>query len=54
MTASALAVEADIEPVPFSDLSLQWREIADRARADIDTLFASGSFCRWRIATVSQ
>jgi dTDP-4-amino-4,6-dideoxygalactose transaminase len=45
MTASALAVEADIEPVPFSDLSLQWREIADGARADIDTLFASGSFC---------
>jgi dTDP-4-amino-4,6-dideoxygalactose transaminase len=36
---------ADLERVPFSDLSLQWREIADAARADIDTLFATSSFC---------
>lgn len=45
MTASALSPEADIEPIPFSNLSLQWREIADAARADIDTLFATSSFC---------
>jgi dTDP-4-amino-4,6-dideoxygalactose transaminase len=45
MSVSALALEADVERVPFSDLSLQWREIADAARADIDTLFATSSFC---------
>jgi dTDP-4-amino-4,6-dideoxygalactose transaminase len=45
LTASALSPEADIEPIPFSNLSLQWREIADAARADIDTLFATSSFC---------
>jgi dTDP-4-amino-4,6-dideoxygalactose transaminase len=45
MSASALALEADSERVPFSDLSLQWKEIADRARPDIETLFATGSFC---------
>ena len=45
MTASALSPEADIEPIPFSNLSLQWGEIADAARADIDTLFATSSFC---------
>jgi len=45
MIPSALALDADIERVPFSDLSPQWWEIADGARADIDTLFASGSFC---------
>jgi hypothetical protein len=28
MIPSALAVDADIERVPFSDLSPQWREIA--------------------------
>jgi dTDP-4-amino-4,6-dideoxygalactose transaminase len=44
MISSALALDADIERVPFSDLSPQWWEIADGARADIDTLFASGSF----------
>ena len=45
MTASALAREAEIERVPFADLSLQWKEIADAARADLDTLFATSSFC---------
>jgi dTDP-4-amino-4,6-dideoxygalactose transaminase len=45
MTAAALAHEAFAERVPFSDLSLQWKEIADAARADIDTLFATSSFC---------
>src|SRR5271165_1402111 len=45
MSASALGLEAGVERVPFSDLSLQWREIADAARADIDTLFATSSFC---------
>lgn len=45
MSASAPALEADVERVPFADLSLQWREIADAARADIDTLFATSSFC---------
>ena len=45
VTASALACETDIARVPFSDLSLQWKEIADAARADIDTLFATSSFC---------
>jgi len=45
MTASALALEAVTERVPFSDLSLQWEEIAAVARADIDTLFAASSFC---------
>jgi dTDP-4-amino-4,6-dideoxygalactose transaminase len=45
MTASALALEAVVDRVPFSDLSLQWREIADAARAEIETLFATSSFC---------
>jgi len=45
MTATAFACEAAAERVPFCDLSLQWREIADAARADIDTLFATSSFC---------
>jgi dTDP-4-amino-4,6-dideoxygalactose transaminase len=45
MTASALAHEAEIERVPFADLSLQWKEIADAARSDLDTLFATSSFC---------
>ena len=45
MRASALAPQAFAERVPFSDLSLQWKEIADAARADIDTLFATSSFC---------
>jgi dTDP-4-amino-4,6-dideoxygalactose transaminase len=44
MTA-ALAAEPDRVRVPFSDLSLQWREIATDARADFDALFASSSFC---------
>ena len=44
MTASALALEADIEPIPFSNLSLQWREIADAARTDIDTLLPEPVF----------
>jgi dTDP-4-amino-4,6-dideoxygalactose transaminase len=43
--SASLALEADVERVPFSDLSLQWKEIADGARADIDTLFATSSFC---------
>jgi dTDP-4-amino-4,6-dideoxygalactose transaminase len=43
--ATALAFEAAAERIPFSDLSLQWREIADAARADIDVLFATSSFC---------
>src|SRR5215472_16017575 len=45
MTAAALAFEAYAEPVPFSDLSLQWTEIADVARDDMDALFATSSFC---------
>jgi dTDP-4-amino-4,6-dideoxygalactose transaminase len=45
MTASALAREAEIARVPFADLSLQWKEIADAARTDLDTLFATSSFC---------
>jgi dTDP-4-amino-4,6-dideoxygalactose transaminase len=45
MTASALALEAVVGRVPFSDLSPQWREIGDAARADIETLFATSSFC---------
>jgi dTDP-4-amino-4,6-dideoxygalactose transaminase len=45
MTASALTREAEIEQVPFADLSLQWKEIAGAARADLDTLFATSSFC---------
>jgi dTDP-4-amino-4,6-dideoxygalactose transaminase len=45
MIPSALVLDADIERVPFSDLSPQCWEIADGARANIDTLFASGSFC---------
>jgi dTDP-4-amino-4,6-dideoxygalactose transaminase len=44
MSASALAPEAFAERVPFSDLSPQWKEIADAARADIDTLFSTSSF----------
>jgi dTDP-4-amino-4,6-dideoxygalactose transaminase len=45
MIPSAPVLDADIERVPFSDLLPQWWEIADGARANIDTLFASGSFC---------
>jgi len=45
MTAFALADEADHERVPFAELSQQWKEIADAARADFDTLFATSSFC---------
>ena len=45
MKVSALACETDNARVPFSDLSLQWKEIADAARVDIDTLFATSSFC---------
>src|SRR5260370_1138046 len=45
MTAPALASDAAADPVPFADLSLQWTEIADAARADIETLFATSVFC---------
>jgi dTDP-4-amino-4,6-dideoxygalactose transaminase len=45
MSTSALAPEAFAERVPFSDLSPQWKEIVDAARADIDTLFSTSSFC---------
>jgi dTDP-4-amino-4,6-dideoxygalactose transaminase len=45
MRASALAPQAFAERVPFSDLSQQWKEIADAARADIDILFSTSSFC---------
>src|SRR5215469_18458851 len=45
MTISVLAPAAVSERVPFCDLSLQWKEIADVARIDIDTLFATSSFC---------
>jgi dTDP-4-amino-4,6-dideoxygalactose transaminase len=45
MTASVAAAEADHERVPFADLSLQWKEIERAARADIDTLFGTSSFC---------
>jgi dTDP-4-amino-4,6-dideoxygalactose transaminase len=44
-TATGFAIAAANERVPFSDLSLQWGEIADAARADIDVLFATSSFC---------
>lgn len=30
--------------VPFTDLSLQWREIADAARPDIEAMFADSAF----------
>jgi dTDP-4-amino-4,6-dideoxygalactose transaminase len=45
MTAYAFAPKPDHERVPFADLSLQWKEIADEARADVDRLFATSSFC---------
>lgn len=45
MSASTPALEADVERIPFADLSPQWKEIANAARADIDTLFATSSFC---------
>ena len=45
MSASAVLSEADVDRVPFADLSSQWSEIADAARAHIDTLFATSSFC---------
>jgi dTDP-4-amino-4,6-dideoxygalactose transaminase len=45
MTGSAFFLEAGTDRVPFSDLSLQWKEIADAARADIDALFSSSCFC---------
>ena len=45
MTTSVLTRGADLERVPFADLSLQWREIAEAARADFDTLFTTSSFC---------
>jgi dTDP-4-amino-4,6-dideoxygalactose transaminase len=45
MSASALARVAEIERVPFAELSLQWEEVADAARADLDALFATSSFC---------
>ena len=54
MTDSALTLEADIERVPFADLSLQWREIAEAARADFDTLFAISSFCLGPSSKVSK
>jgi dTDP-4-amino-4,6-dideoxygalactose transaminase len=45
MTTPALTRETDHERVPFADISLQWREIAKGARDDIDSLFATSSFC---------
>jgi dTDP-4-amino-4,6-dideoxygalactose transaminase len=45
MIPSDLALEADIERVPFCDLSLQWKEIADAVHADFEVLFATSSFC---------
>jgi dTDP-4-amino-4,6-dideoxygalactose transaminase len=45
MIAAAAGSEPDRVRVPFSDLSLQWREIADAARADLEILFSSSSFC---------
>ena len=38
------AATAD-EPVPFTDLSLQWRQIEAKALPDIRTLFEKGAFC---------
>ena len=31
-------------PVPFNDLSIQWREIADDVRRDFEDVFAKGAF----------
>ena len=45
MIAAAVGSEPDRLRVPFSDLSLQWREIADAARADLEILFSTSSFC---------
>ena len=45
MIASALSPAAALARVPFADPSLQWKKIADVARADLDTLFATSSFC---------
>jgi dTDP-4-amino-4,6-dideoxygalactose transaminase len=33
------------EPVPFTDLSLQWRQIEAKALPDIRTIFETGAFC---------
>lgn len=34
-----------LDRVPFTDLSLQWRQIADDVRADVENLFKSSAFC---------
>jgi dTDP-4-amino-4,6-dideoxygalactose transaminase len=34
-----------VERVPFNDLSLQWREIAEQAKLDLDEVFATSAFC---------
>jgi dTDP-4-amino-4,6-dideoxygalactose transaminase len=44
MTASAPSPATALARVPFADPSLQWKKIADVARADLDTLFATSSF----------
>jgi dTDP-4-amino-4,6-dideoxygalactose transaminase len=34
-----------VERIPFNDLSLQWREIAEQAKLDLDEVFATSAFC---------
>src|ERR1700733_10873877 len=31
--------------VPFADLSLQWKQVRDKAMPEIEKLFASSAFC---------
>jgi dTDP-4-amino-4,6-dideoxygalactose transaminase len=46
MTAHAVsAVSKPRVVVPFNDLSLQWRQIADDVRRDFETVFETNAFC---------
>ena len=46
MTAHAVsAVSKPRVVVPFNDLSLQWRQIADDVRRDFETVFETSAFC---------
>src|SRR5687767_3852191 len=38
------APDRDAAPVPFSDLAIQWREIADEVRAEYEEVFARSAF----------
>src|ERR1044072_700652 len=33
------------ERIPFNDLAIQWREIADGVRQDFEDVFATSAFC---------